>query len=348
MRLCFVGLAMIGLMQTASAGELSLPWLRGAADLGPGTPNAAPALKAPAVRQAPPPPSENITFEAGARYWFSTGRLTKDLYDDPRHSTLLNSRLTYDGLRAGSFEAYGRFDLSYGTFVKGNIGFAGLGSGTLQDQDPPPNTLPDSSTSSSAGGGRLNYGTIDVGQIVVTNGRARGSLLVGYGHLTETTSAFGCTQNSANPLICFPAIPTGTLAITEETHWDFARLGVMAEYKLLDRLTLSGEAAWLPYVQLGGLDTHWLRLGSSVGSLSGPIPERGNGTGVQLESILSYQVTDCFNLGIGGRFWYLQTHGNTDFEQQIIGFNSPASQPLTFTTWRYGGFVQGAYRFGPF
>ena len=44
MRLCFVGLAMIGLMQTASAGELSLPWLRGAADLGPGTPNAAPAL----------------------------------------------------------------------------------------------------------------------------------------------------------------------------------------------------------------------------------------------------------------------------------------------------------------
>jgi hypothetical protein len=350
MRLRFVGLAMIGLMQAASAGELGLPWLRGAADLGPGTPNAAPALPGePVVRpHLPPPPPENITFEAGARYWFSTGRLTKELYDDPRRSPALNSRLTYDGLTAGSFEGYGRFDLTYGTFVKGTIGFAGLNNGTLQDEDLPPNTLPYSSTSSPLGSGRLNYGTIDLGQIVVTSGRARGSVILGYGHLTETMNAFGCTQTAANPLICMPAISTGTLAITEETHWDFARLGVMGEYKLLDRLTLSGEAAWLPYVQVSGLDTHWLRLGATLNSLSGPISQSGSGTGVQLESILSYQVTDCFNLGIGARYWYLQTRGSADLEQRIIGLNSPVSQPLNFTTWRYGGFAQGAYRFGPF
>jgi hypothetical protein len=112
-------------------------------------------------------------------------------------------------------------------------------------------------------------------------------------------------------------------------------------------LTLSAEAAWLPYLQVRAQDTHWLRLGTTLFALSGPINEGGGGTGVQLEGLLSYRVTDRFTLGLGARYWMLQSRGEADFEQIIVGVNNAVSQPLNFTTVRTGAFAQGSYRFGP-
>ena len=52
--------------------------------------------------------------------------------------------------------------------------------------------------------------------------------------------------------------------------------------------------------------------------------------------------------GSGGRYWYLQTHGGADLENVVVGLPyPPAAQPLNFNTTRYGGFAQGAYKFGP-
>jgi long-subunit fatty acid transport protein len=69
---------------------------------------------------------------------------------------------------------------------------------------------------------------------------------------------------------------------------------------------------------------------------------------VQLEAIMSYQVNDKVSVGLGGRYWYLQTHGGADFESVIVGLPyPPAAQPLNFNTTRYGAFAQGAYKFGP-
>ena len=56
---------------------------------------------------------------------------------------------------------------------------------------------------------------------------------------------------------------------------------------------------------------------------------------------------DKVSVGLGGRYWYLQTHGGTDFESVIVGFPSAGPQPINFNTIRYGGFAQGAYKFGP-
>ena len=117
---------------------------------------------------------------------------------------------------------------------------------------------------------------------------------------------------------------------------------------MLDCLKLSAEVAWLPYEQITAQDTHWLRLGSSLFDISGPIPENGGGTGVQLEAILSYRSPTRSRSGSAARYWYLQTRGSTDFENVIVGFPVARSpQPLNFSTTRYGGFAQGAYRFGP-
>jgi hypothetical protein len=373
-----IGLALIGVVPAAHAGELDQVRLRGsntyAYDAAPSypviasepsySPRAVPAsypmsypvsypaasgpTKAVAIaRPAPQVPS--LRFELGARYWFSTGRLAKDLFDDPRFSSNLNSRLTYSGLTTGTFEGFVRVNTSFGSYFKGYVGFSGLAHGSLNDEDFPPGLVPYSNTLSQQQGGKLAYGSIDFGQVVVKNERFSASLFVGYGYLNETVNAYGCTQIAGNPFVCAPAaIDSSVLAITEESRWQFARLGILGEFKVFDCLKFSAEVAWLPYEQLTAQDTHWLRLGTGLFDISGPIPEFGGGTGIQLEAIMTYQVNDNITLGLGGRYWYLQTRGTTDFEDVIVGFPfSTSPQPLNFTTTRYGGFAQGAYKFAP-
>src|SRR2546430_15716679 len=75
----------------------------------------------PSYDAAPPPSAARMapvaaampgySFEVGARYWYSSGKLAKNLFDDPRSSNNLNSRLTYDGLTAHAFEMFGKINL---------------------------------------------------------------------------------------------------------------------------------------------------------------------------------------------------------------------------------------------
>jgi hypothetical protein len=358
-------LAMIYLLPAAHAGELDRARLRGSdVDTTPIYPissslpsypdPAAPSYPAKAGRSRPAAVSSpaaqlhNFTFELGTRYWYSTGRLAKDLYDDPRSSQNLNSRLTYSGLTGGTFEGFGRADTSFGSFIRGFAGFSRLSRGSLNDEDFPPGIAPYSNTSSQQQDGKLAYGSIDFGLIVVKSERVRASVFVGYGFLNESVNAFGCNQLAGNPGICVPPIGSGVLGITEESSWQFARLGILGELRVLDRLKLSAEVAWLPYEQVSAQDTHWLRLGATPGAISGAIPENGGGTGIQIEAIMSYQVSDNVTFGLGGRYWYLQTRGSADFENVIVGLPvAPMAQPLNFSTTRYGGFAQGAYKFVP-
>jgi hypothetical protein len=380
--LATVGLAMVGLVPAGRAGTLDQARLRGstaglnggfgagfnAYDSAPSYPVTSaepyparvartsypasyPVAKAPArpVAVAPPvAPLPGFTFELGTRYWYSSGTLAKDLYDDPRSSRFLNSRLTYSGLASGTFEGFGRVNTTFGSFFKGYAGFSGLNRGSLNDEDFPPNTAPYSSTLSGQQGGKLAYGSIDFGQTIVRTDRLTASLIAGYGFLNESVNAYGCNQIAGNPFICAPAINSGVLAITEQSSWQFARVGLLGEFKVLDCLKLSAEVAWLPYDQVNAQDTHWLRLGTRQFAIAGPIPEGGGGAGVQLEAIASYRVSDHITLGLGGRYWYLQTRGNTEFEGVIVGFPAPGPQPLNFTTTRYGGFAQLGYKLGPF
>jgi hypothetical protein len=355
--LAYIGLCALGI-NAAQAGELGSAHLRGsrAHEAGPSyqvfpptfeaMPRTAMASAVPApVLAQPVATAPGYSFEVGARYWYSTGKLAKDLFDDPRFSDALNSRLTYDGLTAHSFEAFGRLDLPSGLFFKGFVGIAGLGKGRLNDEDFPPGIVPYSSTMSDQSGGKLNYAAIDFGYAFVANPFATVSLFGGYGFVGEKVNAYGCTQIATSP-ICVPAISPSVLAITEDANWHLARVGIAADFKIMDRLTLTAEAAWVPHAQINSHDTHWLRTGTTIGSFSGPIPQRASGTGVQLEAVLAYQVWDCFNVGLGGRYWRFDApRGSGDLEQTIIGWTSPMSQPMTFTSERYGMFVQGSYKF---
>jgi outer membrane protease len=288
------------------------------------------------------------SIEFGTRYWYGNGSLAKNLYDDPRASTNMNSRLTFSGLTGGTFEGFGRWDGATGILVKGTVGLGDLRKGELQDEDFPPAISPYSSTLSAQHGGKIGYANADLGLTVMSSPQSRFSLFAGYGFLKEKVSAYGCTQVATDPFVCVPSIPNNVLAITESTRWHFVRLGATGDYNVTDRVKFTAEVAWVPYALMSGTDAHWLRIGTAPFSFSGPIPEDGNGSGVQLEGLLSYQVWNGFNLGVGGRFWSLQTKGSANLESVIVALPfTPAAQPLDFKTTRYGGFVQGSYKFGP-
>jgi opacity protein-like surface antigen len=286
--------------------------------------------------------ADDFQVELGARYWYSTGKTQKNLYDPT--GSFLNSRLTYSGTTGYSGETFFRVDHNIGLFFKGFAGIGRIDSGTLKDEDFPPVISPYSATLSAQQDGSLIYGVGDVGYNVLRGPNYKLGPFVGYYRDQDVLNAYGCTQIATNPSVCVPAISTGTLGITENDTWQALRLGLNGQLTFFDRFRLDLDGAWLPYAWLTGSDTHWLRIQNLPGNFTGPIPEDGSGMGVQLEAAINYFVTEAFSVGVGARYWYVATHGNTNFEGRVID-EVASLQPTPFVTERYGAFVQGAYHF---
>jgi opacity protein-like surface antigen len=302
-----------------------------------------PPSSQPRFYTIPDPPA--FRYEAGARYWYGWGKTAKDLHGIG--GSFLVSRLTYDELRSHAGEGFARVDHTYGWFLKGYVGAGNTVHGNLRDEDFPPVIDPYSSTNSTQNEGALVYASVDAGFSVLKGRTWRLGAFVGYHYLQEKVSAFGCTQTAGNPFICVPDIPMTLVVINQNNTWHSLRLGVEGDVKFSDRLKLNLEAAWLPYVSLDGADTHWLRIGSFPGAFTGPIPEDGTGWGYQLEAVLSYHLTNNVSLGVGGRYWHLETSGHTHFEGHVVGATA-SPQPVKWKTDRYGIFLQGSFKFGPY
>jgi opacity protein-like surface antigen len=298
-------------------------------------------LGAPGV-VAKAPYTKEFEVEFGARYWVSSGTTAKELFDFS--GAAMVSRLTYSNVTAQTGESFVRVDHWSGAFAKGYLGIGPTTSGQLKDEDFPPFIAPQSATTSNLQDGALTYGAVDVGYNFLRGPRYRLGAFAGYHYYHETLNAVGCVQVATNPDICDPAISSSILGITNDGVWHSLRLGLNGELMITDRLKLSGEAAWLPYTLLSSSDTHWLRL-NAPGGFTMAVPEGGTGhSGYQLEAILSYQITEALSVGAGGRYWHMETSGDSDFTNSIFG-GFGATQPLNFKTDRYGGFLQAAFRF---
>lgn len=276
----------------------------------------------------------------GVRYWFSTGQTGKDLYDST--GTVLLSRLTYDGLDTHSGEIFGQANYSR-LFLKGNAGIGATVAGKLQDEDFPPVTTPYSSTDSEQDGGHIGYATIDLGGYLLSGNRGHLGGFVGYNYLHQEVNAFGCRQ-TATSTICVPTISTSVAVISQENDWHSLRLGLNGDVMLGSRLMLSAEGAWLPYVALDGADSHHLRICSTAGCFTGPVPEDGEGWGYQFEGMAEFMVTDRLSLGLGGRYWHMQTSGDTHFENHIVGGGGVA-QDVDWDVDIYGVLAQAKIKF---
>jgi opacity protein-like surface antigen len=275
-------------------------------------------------------------IEAGGRVWYSSGKFQKDLGAsfDPTQQNQLISRLTYDS-PAASGELFGRVDTPSNIFLKGFVGGGKLLSGNMHDEDwllfdgiPYSNTL-------STVKGDLAYATFDVGYSVFRGPSANVGGFIGYNYLRENKQAYGCAQIANANSDCVPALPNSVLGITEDDKWNSMRIGINSVVKLTDRLTLTSDAAYLPFVSFTGTDNHLLRtdVGNTVS------PETASGRGVQLEAILSYAIAKSFSVGAGGRYWAMWAPGNSD----TFGLGCPC-QTLPVRTERFGGFLQASYK----
>jgi hypothetical protein len=285
-----------------------------------------------------------MNYELGLRYWYGWGSTAKNLYDTS--GSMLVSRLTYDEFQSHSGELFGRVDHSSGWFVKANLGAGAIVQGRLKDEDFPPVLDPYSSTLSDQRDGSIAYGSADVGYHLVRGGDFRLGVFAGYHFLAETVRAYGCTQVAANPFVCAGGIANDVLVIKQDNRWHSVRLGLGGELDLFGGLKLQVEGAWLPYVWLDGADTHELRIGMP-GGFTGPIPEDGTGHGFQLEAVLSSQLGKWGRIGVGGRWWKMQTEGATHFEGHVVG-GGGSPQKLRWDVDHFGVFVQASIPLGPY
>jgi Autotransporter beta-domain len=292
-------------------------------------------------------PTPTYTADFGMRFWYGKTTTAKNLYDST--GAELVSRLTYGDLSIFAAEVYGRFDLDKRWFVKGYIGGGTFRNGSFRDEDfglPPP-LQPYSSTLSVQQDSTPIYGSLDAGFNVVWGPDFRVGLFGGLHYMNQTISAYGCTQTSYNPYICgaFP-IPNQIKVITQDNNWYSVRLGVDATFEF-DRFRLSVDAAVVPYAWLYGADTHWLRVGNQPGDFSGPLPEDGKGWGYQLDAFLSYRVYESLSVGVGARYWYMQSRGFTHFENHVVGFTA-FPQVVEWKTQNFGVFLQASLKLGPY
>jgi outer membrane protease len=199
-------------------------------------------------------------------------------------------------------------------------------------------TVPYSNTISNPVKGTISYATGDIGYDVLRTADYSLGAFVGYNYYREKEDAYGCTQIANAFSDCVPAIPSTQLGISENDTWNSLRVGVTGDIALLPGLRLNTDAAFLPYTQLRGVDTHWLR--TDVANQNST--ETGRGIGVQLDAILSYYITPAFSVGAGGRYWAMWTTDNA----YTNSFGTPCPcQTLPAKTDRYGLLLQADYKF---
>lgn len=287
--------------------------------------------------------SGNFTYAFGTRNFMSWGRTQKRLFDST--GATMVSQLTYSGAASNSEELFGKIEHRSGIFLKGYAGLGSVFSGALKDEDFPPLTTPYSATTSGLQDGRLAYATADVGWDFLRMQRYSLGAFVGYNYVNEEFNADACAQTATNPGICVPSIASNTLIITNDGAWQSARLGLAGSVQLTNQLRWAGEAAWLPYTTLASTDTHWLRIQPIPGNFTGPIPETGVGhSGYQLDTKLVYALSPNLDIGVGVRWWHMQTAGLSHFDNHILGGGGVA-QPVDFSDNRGGVYFQSAYRF---
>lgn len=276
---------------------------------------------------------DDWSVEMGARPFISTGELGSPQPLLNGAGNLLASRLVFKDLNALSMETYGELQHIDGLFIKGLLGAGTINQGHLNDEDFP--AFYAYSNTVSQASGNLSYATIDSGVSFLRGNAGRSGAFVGYNYYAQNINTYGCRQ-LANDAVCRPASPLNQfLGISEDDNFKSLRIGLVSKFDVTNRLTLTAESAYLPLVQYSGTDYHNAR------QLIGP--ETSNlGDGSMIESVLSYQISDSWHLGMGARYWMWNMH-NGSVAFNFLGNPDEIDEPARFNAYRYGAFLQLNY-----
>ena len=157
----------------------------------------------PALFKSVPMLASGWSLEVGSRFFISSNRMQKDLYD-PVQTDRLNSRLIYADQTGQSLETFFRFDHQTGVFAKGTFGIGNMSGGKLNDEDFPVNVY--SNTVSDMKNGRLMNGSADIGYNVINQPGGKLGAYVGYRSFYLRGNGYGCAQIATDGT-CAPTMP---------------------------------------------------------------------------------------------------------------------------------------------
>ncbi|HYN13360.1 MAG TPA: hypothetical protein VET51_12035 [Burkholderiales bacterium] len=252
-------------------------------------------------------------FEAGLRYWLSTGRTQLShnaqgldpIFGNP------TSILTYEDLQAHVLELHGRWTTAERWFIKGNVGLGVIRNGSFDDEDYLAGQVKFLDTTSSVTGKRLSYFSLDIGRDLwlTGGGRTTAGLFAGFQLWNEHADAFGVTVTHDPFGIAGGNLPDSLLVISNEVTWKSIRLGLATRTSLSKRTSIAMDLALVPYTTVRNEDSHHLR------SDLGPVPniiKTGTGWGAQADLELRHAVDENLELGVGVRHWWLKATRGTD------------------------------------
>ncbi len=110
-------------------------------------------------------------------------------------------------------------------------------------------------------------------------------------------------------------------------------MGLGGDLQVMDRIRVSGELVWQPYMAAGANDAAW-----TMHNMSGVRQVGAGGAGFKTEWVLSYDFTNALSAGLGGRYSVANPEG---VDSRFGALAPPKSDQRSF-----GAFFQLHYRFG--
>ena len=289
------------------------------------------------------PPYETpsaFVYEAGVRYWLSSGKMQFSFANQHPLFGSPTSTLDWLGLSANSGEAFGRVDhVPTGFFVKGLAGGGAMFGGKIDDRDFFVAQYKFSDTTSNVNEGWLGYAMIDIGWAYTPVPGMKFGVFAGYHYWAESVTAGGLLCNMASFLGCdFPGqllIDYGTPVLKYQPTAHAARLGFTSQFAITDKLTMTAEVAGIPFASIRNKDSHLLRQSfDDLGIAPNVISTTRYAYGVEAELLLNYALTPAIDIGGGLRYWGLTSRNKGDVTFGPF-FNN--SDPLMRFDWqRYG------------
>lgn len=147
----------------------------------------------------------------------------------------------------------------------------------------------------------------------------------GYSFDYEAVRAYGRVQTAAYSAYLPGEIPAYEPMFVQANDWHGLRVGLSGRMRLIDRLSLNADAAFV-YRYLDGREQHI--EGGTI------LPMHGFGPGGQVEASLDYPLTDAIHFGIGGRYGVARS-------DSVVFWSATSSRhPADLWSRRYGLFAQ--------
>jgi hypothetical protein len=141
-------------------------------------------------------------------------------------------------------------------------------------------------------------------------------------------NVYGCLIGATGP-ICSEGLRTNHILLSQKP----GSVGFGGGLQVMDRIRVSGDLVWQPYMSSLAHDSSW-----TMHNMSGVREAGAGGAGFKTEWVLSYDFTNALSAGLGGRY---SLSGPEQVDTRYGTLAPPKADQRSF-----GAFFHLNYRFG--